>query len=158
MGSTAAMVSTDMVLSAFPTSSYNGSNYWVDVVFATTDIRLVPDVASARSAGQPICGCELIVGALSQVTSDEYSPTSNVIAGQHRHSGPGGSTVDLVVPGICPDNVDARRRWQRHGDRALLRDRPTGSVLPLTSTAARCHPGDCVKAGTARPRGELVWS
>jgi hypothetical protein len=97
----------------FPNSSYNSTNYWVDVVFSTTVVSTsVPNVVGATqgAASAAITGAELVVGTVTTASSPTV-PSGEVIS---ENPGAGtsavsGSAVNLVVStgqaGSCPCTI-----------------------------------------------------
>jgi hypothetical protein len=97
----------------FPNSSYNSTNYWVDVVFSTTVVstsvpNVVGDTQAAASAA--ITGAGLAVGTVTTASSPTV-PSGEVIS---ENPGAGtsavsGSAVNLVVStgqaGGCPCTI-----------------------------------------------------
>ena len=118
--------------SAFPTGSYNATNYWVDVMF--------PDVAAAAPGSRPVSPPPPALGAALSWTAP--STGGSAITELHRHALHRRHRAD-------PDNGHGARR-----DRATVTGLTTGTAYTFTvpATQRRRHgPASAHRTRSRRP-------
>ncbi len=100
--------------STFPTSSYNSSNYWVDVSFETS---LVPGVSMATPTGSGVS----LMAPVSATFNEPIDPTSITT-----------SSFELLDP--SNNLVGASVTYNAAAQTALLQ--PSGALMPFTTYTA----------------------